>query len=91
MRAKRQASRQAVGCLALFDVFVAEERDAGREDHGNEGRGEKKVVHGGSPLPRQGLKPWPDVMRFAGVDGVLNSTLGRVTGLGGVSGNDLMV
>ena len=38
--------------LALFNVFAAEEGDAGREDHGNEGRGEKKIVHFGSPLLR---------------------------------------
>jgi hypothetical protein len=35
--------------LALFNFFGAEENDAGREDHGNEGRGEQKVMHGVSP------------------------------------------
>ena len=30
-------------------LFGAEERDAGREDHENEGRSEQKVMHSGSP------------------------------------------
>jgi hypothetical protein len=38
----------------LFDVFGAEENNAGREDHENEGRGEKKIVHDGLLYPDKG-------------------------------------